>query len=145
MCVLLCCVWSPKKASLGCDKLCWWPLNFSTLHNYTCIRIDEFILPKSGEISQNVKFHPSKPGHGRGSAPYGQSDSTSRPWAGPSWTVEKQRASRKSLSWTWLDSWRLTLVALSLEHLWSCARNFAGTSSLAACSRYYPNSDLDTD
>ncbi len=69
-----------------------------TSNNYTCIRIDEFILPKSGEISQNVKFHPSKPGHGRGSAPYGQSDSTSRPWAGPSWTVEKQRASRQSLS-----------------------------------------------
>ncbi len=41
---------------------------------------------------------PSKPGHGRGSAPYEPSDSTSRPWGGASWTVEKQRASCKSLS-----------------------------------------------
>ncbi len=51
---------------------------------------------------------PSKPGHGRGSAPYEPSDSTSRPWGGASWTVEKQRASCKSLSETWcdaLDSW----------------------------------------
>ncbi len=59
---------------------------------------------------------PSKPGHGRGSAPYEPSDSTSRPWGGASWTVEKQRASCKSLSLkhgvtlseTWcdaLDSW----------------------------------------
>ncbi len=31
---------------------------------------------------------PSKPGHGRGSAPYEPSDSTSRPWGGASWTVE---------------------------------------------------------
>ncbi len=83
---------------------------------------------------------PSKPGHGRGSAPYGRSDSTSRPWGGASWTVEKQRASCKSLSrllalsGTWRDAlWNisfelgLTLVALSLEHLWSCAHNFAST------------------
>ncbi len=41
---------------------------------------------------------PSKPGHGRGPAPYEPSDSTSRPWGGASWTVEKQRASCKSLS-----------------------------------------------
>ncbi len=41
---------------------------------------------------------PSKPGHGRGSAPYEPSDSTSRLWGGASWTVEKQRASCKSLS-----------------------------------------------
>ncbi len=41
---------------------------------------------------------PSKPGHGRGSAPYEPSDSTSRPWGGASWTVEKQRASCKSRS-----------------------------------------------
>ncbi len=41
---------------------------------------------------------PSKPGHGRGSAPYEPSDLTSRPWGGASWTVEKQRASCKSLS-----------------------------------------------
>ncbi len=65
---------------------------------------------------------PSKPGHGRGSAPYEPSDSTSRPWGGASWTVEKQRASCKSLSLkhgvTLSETWRDTLSALgSLEHL----------------------------
>ncbi len=72
---------------------------------------------------------PSKPGHGRGSAPYEPSDSTSRPWGGASWTVEKQRASCKSLSLkhgvtlseTWRDlseTWRDALGSLgSLEHL----------------------------
>ncbi len=87
---------------------------------------------------------PSKPGHGRGSAPYGRSDSTSRPWGGASWTVEKQRASCKSLSWT--RSWTLSALGLALElsrllalgtslfkHRWSCARNFS------ACSRSYLN------
>ncbi len=59
MCVLLCGVWSLKKAGLRCDKLCWWPLNFSTLHNYTCIKIDKFILPKSEEISQNLNSSPA--------------------------------------------------------------------------------------
>ncbi len=58
---------------------------------------------------------PSKPGHGRGSAPYEPSDSTSRPWGGASWTVEKQRASCKSaLSETWCD---LSELLGSLEHL----------------------------
>ncbi len=55
---------------------------------------------------------PSKPGHGRGSAPYEPSDSTSRPWGGASWTVEKQRASCKSLS---LKTWR---DALGSWHSW---------------------------
>ncbi len=62
---------------------------------------------------------PSKPGHGRGSAPYEPSDSTSRPWGGASWTVEKQRASCKSLSLkhgvTLSETWRVALG--SLEHL----------------------------
>ncbi len=65
---------------------------------------------------------PSKPGHGRGSAPYEPSDSTSRPWGGASWTVEKQRASCKSLSLkhgvTLSETWRDALGSLgSLEHL----------------------------
>ncbi len=59
---------------------------------------------------------PSKPGHGRGSAPYGRSDSTSRPWGGASWTVEKQRASCKSLSWT--RSWTLSNVAWLVNISW---------------------------
>ncbi len=65
---------------------------------------------------------PSKPGHGRGSAPYGRSDSTSRPWGGASWTVEKQRASCKSLSWS--RSWTLSALG-SLEHL---SLNIAGAA-----------------
>ncbi len=118
MCVLKCSVWSLKKASLGCDKLCWWPLNFSTLHNYTCIKIGKFIDPKSAWDITELLVHPSKPGHGRGSAPYGQSDSTSRPRAGPSWTVLNNAPVAKALSRTWRDSlgmniyWLLTLVAL---------------------------------
>ncbi len=85
---------------------------------------------------------PSKPGHGRGSAPYEPSDSTSRPWGGASWTVEKQRASCKSLSLkhgvTLLDSLLNSLGSwLSgtslFKHRWSCARNFS------ACSRSYLN------
>ncbi len=120
-------VWSLKKARLRCDRLCWWPLNFNTLHNYTCIKIDKVILPKSDETSQNFG-PPSKPGHGRGSAPYEPSDSTSRPWGGASWTVEKQRASCKSLSRSGslgFDAlWNISLIA---------ARNFS------ACSRSYLN------
>ncbi len=65
---------------------------------------------------------PSKPGHGRGSAPYEPSDSTSRPWGGASWTVEKQRASCKSHSL----KHGVTLSALgSLEHL---SLNIAGAA-----------------
>ncbi len=65
---------------------------------------------------------PSKPGHGRGSAPYEPSDSTSRPWGGASWTVEKQRASCKSLSL----KHGVTLSALgSPEHL---SLNIAGAA-----------------
>ncbi len=73
---------------------------------------------------------PSKPGHGRGSAPYEPSDSTSRPWGGASWTVEKQRTSCKSLSLkhgvtlseTWRDSlwnmaWRSRLSGTSLFNI----------------------------
>ncbi len=155
MCVLKCSVWSLKKASLGCDKLCWWPLNLSTLHNYTCIKIGKFIAPKSAWDITELLVHPSKPGHGRGSAPYGQSDSTSRPWAGASQTVENNaRVAKLSLSnMAWLLAWTsigslehgVTLLNIprtwldSLEHLLNSARNFS------ACSRSYLNSGLDTD
>ncbi len=69
---------------------------------------------------------PSKPGHGRGSAPYEPSDSTSRPWGGASWTVEKQRASWKSrsrLSGTWRDA-LLNLAWLS----WLSLLNISGAA-----------------
>ncbi len=118
MCVLKCGVWSLKKAGIVGDKLCWWPLNLSTLHNYTCIKIGKVIDPKSAWDITELLVHPSKPGHGWGSAPYGQSDSTSRPRAGPSWTVLNDARAARSLSsllalwlsWTWL------------EHLWNSAK-----------------------
>ncbi len=60
------------------------------------------------EILDHLDINPRKPGHGRGSAPYGQSDSTSRPWAGPSWTVEKN-------------------APVAKRSLLNIARNFSGT------------------
>ncbi len=63
---------------------------------------------------------PSKPGHGRGSAPYEPSDSTSRPWGGASWTVEKQRASCKSRSTLWNMAWRSLELGLTLGAWLSC-------------------------
>ncbi len=154
MCVLKCGVWSLKKAGIVGDKLCWWPLNLSTLHNYTCIKIGKVIDPKSAWDITELLVHPSKPGHGRGSAPYGESDSTSRPRAGPSWTVLNNAPVAKLsllnmawLSWTWLDSLEHGVALLNiprtwldaLEHLLNSARNFS------ACSRSYLNSGLDTD
>ncbi len=79
---------------------------------------------------------PSKPGHGRGSAPYGQSDSTSRPWGGGQVGLLKNNApSHKSLSrtWRWLLAWTSIGSLTSLDS----ARNFS------ACSRSYLNSGLD--
>ncbi len=72
---------------------------------------------------------PSKPGHGRGSAPYEPSDSTSRPWGGASWTVEKQRASCNSRSRLSLEhgvtlSWLLNLAWLS----WLSLLNISGAA-----------------
>ncbi len=76
---------------------------------------------------------PSKPGHGRGSAPYEPSDSTSRPWGGASWTVEKQRASCKSLSRLlalsafdalWNISWIALVTSLPARALtWTLSRH----------------------
>ncbi len=64
MCVLKCSVWFLKKAGIVGDKLCWWPLNLSTLHNYTCIKIGKFIDPKSAWDITELLVHPSKPGQG---------------------------------------------------------------------------------
>ncbi len=76
---------------------------------------------------------PSKPGHGRGSAPYEPSDSTSRPWGGASWTVEKQCASCKSLSRLlalsafdalWNISWIALVTSLPARALtWTLSRH----------------------
>ncbi len=80
---------------------------------------------------------PSKPGHGRGSAPYEPSDSTSRPWGGASWTVEKQRASCKwhslkhgvTLSETWRDTlWNMAWRSLGSWLSGTSLFNIAGAA-----------------
>ncbi len=104
--------WSLKKAGSVCDKLCWWPLNFSTLHNYTCIKIDKFIFPKSEEISQNLNSTPASLDMG-GDPPH--TDTLIGPAACgrcPKPNSLKRRASARALSlswpsWTWLDSLEL--------------------------------------
>ncbi len=63
------------------------------------------------------------------------------------WIRQAARGRGKSDCWKTTCESQIALLALdlsrllawtSLEHLLSRARNFAGTSSLAACSRYYP-------
>ncbi len=76
---------------------------------------------------------PSKPGHGRGSAPYEPSDSTSRPWGGASWTVEKQRASCKTLSLKhgvtlWNMAWRSLELSLGSWLSGTSLFNIAGAA-----------------
>ncbi len=131
MCVLLRGVWSLKKARLRCDRLCWWPLNFNTLHNYTCIIIDKVILPRSGEISHHLKVPAQQAWTWAGLRPIRTIGFDKPPGGRTNRTVEKQRASCKSLSWF------VTLLALgfwrALEHLLNSARNFS------ACSRSYLN------
>ncbi len=59
MCVLLCGVWSLKKARLRCDRLCWWPLNFNTLHNYTCIKIHKVYPSQKWWDITELLVHPA--------------------------------------------------------------------------------------
>ncbi len=59
MCVLLRGVWSLKKARLRCDRLCWWPLNFNTLHNYTCIKIDKVYPSQKWWDITELLVHPA--------------------------------------------------------------------------------------
>ncbi len=59
MCVSLCGVWSLKKARLRCDRLCWWPLNFNTLHNYTCIKIHKVYPSQKWWDITELLVHPA--------------------------------------------------------------------------------------
>ncbi len=59
MCVLLRGVWSLKKARLRCGRLCWWPLNFNTLHNYTCIKIDKVYPSQKWWDITELLVHPA--------------------------------------------------------------------------------------
>ncbi len=137
MCVLLRGVWSLKKARLRCDRLCWWPLNFNTLHNYTCIKIDKVYPSQRWWDITELLVHPAS--LDMGGAPPHTDDRIRQAARGEGQVgLLKNNApvanrslgfwrALEHLFWTWLDSWCLTLVALSLEHLWSCARNFAST------------------
>ncbi len=137
MCVLVCGVWSLKKARLRCDRLCWWPLNFNTLHNYTCIKIDTVYPSQKWWDITELLVHPASLDMG-GAPPHTNHRIRQAARGEEQVGLLKNNAPVANLaldslehgvtlSWTWLDSWRLTLVALSLEHLWSCARNFAST------------------
>ncbi len=59
MCVLLCGVWSLKKARLRRDRLCWWPLNFNTLHNYTRIKIHKVYPSQKWWDITELLVHPA--------------------------------------------------------------------------------------
>ncbi len=59
MCVLLCGVWSLKKARLRCDRLCWWPLNFNTLHNCTRIKIHKVYPSQKWWDITELLVHPA--------------------------------------------------------------------------------------
>ncbi len=118
MCVLKCGVWSLKKAGIVCDKLCWWPLNLSTLHNYTCIKIGKFIDPKSGWDITELKFHPSKPEL----CPIRTIGFDKPPAGRAKLDCLKQRASRKTLSLDLLTLLNMAWTSLnSLEAPRSCA------------------------
>ncbi len=122
MCVLLRGVWSLKKARLRCDRLCWWPLNFNTLHNYTCIIIDKVILPKSGEISHHLKVPAQQAWTWAGLRPTRTIGFDKPPGGRTNRTVEKQRANHKSLSWF------VTLLALGSWLSGTSLFNIAGAA-----------------
>ncbi len=78
-----------------------------------------------------MKYHrtfgpPSKPGHGRGSAPYGRSDSTSCPWGGPSWTVLNNAPVAKLSLWN--VAWRSLELSLGSWLSGTSLFNIAGAA-----------------
>ncbi len=151
MCVLLCGVWSLKKARLRCDRLCWWPLNFNTLHNYTRIKIHKVYPSQKWWDITELLVHPASldmggaPPHtnhrirqaARGEGQVGLLKNNA-PVANDSlwnmaWLSETWRDSLKH-GVTLLNSLGSWLSGTSLfKHRWSCARNFS------ACSRSYLN------
>ncbi len=130
MCVLLCGVWSLKKASLKCDKLCWWPLHFNTLHNYTCIMIDKVHLAQKWRDITECKFPPQQAWTWAGFRPIRTIGFDKPPVGRGKSDCWKQRASRKSLSWlswTWLDSLELGLT-LGAWLSWLSLLNISGAA-----------------
>ncbi len=141
MCVLLCGVWSLKKARLRCDRLCWWPLNFNTLHNYTCIKIHKVYPSQKWWDITELLVHPASLDMG-GAPPHTNHRIRQAARGEEQVGLLKNNAPVANLSlgfWralehlsrTWRGSWHEHLLAL--EHLLNSARNFS------ACSRSYLN------
>ncbi len=144
MCVLLCGVWSLKKARLRCDRLCWWPLNFNTLHNYTCIKIHK-VYPSQKWWDITELWSTQQAWTWAGLRPI-RTIGFDKPPVGRSkldcWKTTRQL--QIALSETWRDSLKHGVTLLNslgswlsgtslFKHRWSCARNFS------ACSRSYLN------
>ncbi len=116
MCVLLCSVWSLKKARLRCDRLCWWPLNFNTLHNYTCIKIDKVYPSQKWWDITELLVHPASLDMG-GAPPH--TDDRIRQAARGAGQIgllkNNVRITNRSLG-SWLSgTWRDALWNISLE------------------------------
>ncbi len=138
MCVLLRGVWSLKKASLKCDRLCWWPLNFNTLHNYTCIKIHKVYPSQKWWDITELLVHPASLDMG-GAPPHTNHRIRQAARGEEQVGLLKNNApvaNRSLWNMAW-RSWFVTLLALgfwrALEHLLNSARNFS------ACSRSYLN------
>ncbi len=144
MCVSLCGVWSLKKARLRCDRLCWWPLNFNTLHNYTCIKIHKVYPSQKWWDITELLVHPASLDMG-GAPPHTNHRIRQAARGEEQVGLLKNNAPVANRS-LWNMAWRSRLLDSLLnslgswlsgtslfKHRWSCARNFS------ACSRSYLN------
>ncbi len=121
MCVLLRGVWSLKKARLRCDRLCWWPLNYNTLHKYTCIMIDKgYLAQKWRNITSPKSSSPAS--KDMGGAPPHTDDRIRQAARGQDksdcWKTTRQL--QIALSETWRDalgSWHSWLSGTSLFNI----------------------------
>ncbi len=144
MCVSLCGVWSLKKARLRCDRLCWWPLNCNTLHNYTCIKIHKVYPSQKWWDITELLVHPASLDMG-GAPPHTNHRIRQAARGEEQVGLLKNNAPVANRS-LWNMAWRSRLLDSLLnslgswlsgtslfKHRWSCARNFS------ACSRSYLN------
>ncbi len=127
MCVLLCGVWSLKKARLRCDRLCWWPLNFNTLHNYTRIKIHKVYPSQKWWDITELLVHPASLDMG-GAPPHTNHRIRQAARGEEQVGLLKNNAPVANRS-LWNMAWRSRLLALSalgsLEHL---SLNIAGAA-----------------
>ncbi len=129
MCVSLCGVWSLKKARLRCDRLCWWPLNFNTLHNYTCIKIHKVYPSQKWWDLTELLVHPASLDMG-GAPPHTNHRIRQAARGEEQVGLLKNNApvanrSLWNMAWrSWTRSWTLSALG-SLEHL---SLNIAGAA-----------------